>query len=603
MRNILLILAVSLLPLKMLAQEDITQSQLASKYFFNQEYEKAVSLYKELYSQNYSKVYFNRYIKCLKKLERLEQAATVAKNQIRRAQNDLSYYVDLGLIYELQNNYDKAEETYKKAINSIRPSRNMIINLGNAFVSNGRYEYAESLYKKAAGMLSRYDFHYELASVYMMQRKYEAMVQEYMEVLRTNPQRKDDVQNRLQYIADNETTANIHSILRRELLKRVRKNPRSNVYYRMLIWLYEQQKDFRSALRQARALDMRQDLQGKYVFDVSKIALSNEAYKVAGEGFRYIVDKGRSMPFYWPARLKLLDVMFNRLTRGNRPTRAELLDIEQAYATTLNEMNMGQRGIETMKKLAHIRAFYLDKNKEALKTIERALNFAHKQNHLIAACQLEKADIMVKSGDVWEAALLYAKIEKDNKNSPYGFQAKFRKARLAYFTGDFEWAKAQLDVLKASTSKLIANDSFKLSELIDDNTEQDTAGHALKIYARADLLRWQRKDSLALLTLDSIRRKFPGHAITDEVFFQKASMYKQMGRYEKAVTFYEKTFQEYGSDIYGDEALFELASLYQEQFEEYARAKELYKRLLEDYPGSIYVTESRQRFRKLRGDL
>ena len=40
--------------------------------------------------------------------------------------------------------------------------------------------------------------------------------------------------------------------------------------------------------------------------------------------------------------------------------------------------------------------------------------------------------------------------------------------------GDFEWAQAQFSILKASTSKLIANDALDLSVFIMDNLGLDT---------------------------------------------------------------------------------------------------------------------------------
>ena len=70
----------------------------------------------------------------------------------------------------------------------------------------------------------------------------------------------------------------------------------------------------------------------------------------------------------------------------------------------------------------------------------------------MAECKLEYADIMLLSGKVWTAILYYSQVEKSFKENPLGHEAKLRRAKIAYYQGDFEWAQAQLDVLKASTS-------------------------------------------------------------------------------------------------------------------------------------------------------
>ena len=80
---------------------------------------------------------------------------------------------------------------------------------------------------------------------------------------------------------------------------------------------------------------------------------------------------------------------------------------------------------------------------------------------------------------------------KDFKENPIGHEAKLSSAKVAYFQGDFSWAQAQLKVLRASTSKLIANDAMKLSLLITDNYNLDTAELPMKTFAKADLLIFQ----------------------------------------------------------------------------------------------------------------
>ena len=89
--------------------------------------------------------------------------------------------------------------------------------------------------------------------------------------------------------------------------------------------------------------------------------------------------------------------------------------------------------------------------------------------------------------------------EKDFKENPIGHEAKLRRAKIAYYQGDFQWAQAQLGALKASTSKLIANDAMDLSLLITDNYNLDTTEIAMKTFANADLLAYQQKYTQAII--------------------------------------------------------------------------------------------------------
>ena len=44
------------------------------------------------------------------------------------------------------------------------------------------------------------------------------------------------------------------------------------------------------------------------------------------------------------------------------------------------------------------------------------------------------------------------------------------------------------------------------------------------------------------------------------------------------------------------------AKIYEENFEQKDKAMELYREILQKFPGSIYGAEARKRFRNLRGD-
>jgi TolA-binding protein len=215
---------------------------------------------------------------------------------------------------------------------------------------------------------------------------------------------------------------------------------------------------------------------------------------------------------------------------------------------------------------------------------------------------VELGDIYLMSGNQWEATLLYSQVEKANKNDTIGFTAKYRNAKLFYYIGEFDWSKAQLDVLKASTSKLIANDAMELSLLISDNMDEDSSYTALTVYSKADFFAFQNKFDSAFIKLDSIEKFYPASKLMDEVCFKKADIYIQTGKYELADSMLQKIVTNYPSYILADDALFRLAELNEYQFKNKAKAQQLYQDLMTNYPGSLFVVEARKRFRNLRGD-
>jgi tetratricopeptide (TPR) repeat protein len=197
---------------------------------------------------------------------------------------------------------------------------------------------------------------------------------------------------------------------------------------------------------------------------------------------------------------------------------------------------------------------------------------------------------------------LYSQVEKTFKNEPLGHEAKFRNARLSFYIGEFGWALAQLDVLKAATSKLIANDALELSLLISDNIEEDSLTVPLSMYAKADLLEFRNLDQDALAVLDSISTLFPMHSIADNVLFKKAEIFSKNGKFDLAASNYSEIMEKYPDDLLADDATYNLAGLYEYQLNNKSKAMELYEKILTQYPGSLYVVDARKHFRALRND-
>ena len=52
-----------------------------------------------------------------------------------------------------------------------------------------------------------------------------------------------------------------------------------------------------------------------------------------------------------------------------------------------------------------------------------------------------------------------------------------------------------------------------------------------------------------------------------------------------------------------DDCYFRLAELYEKQLNSIEKAKEIYQKIIFEFPSSIYLVDARKRFRKLRGDI
>jgi len=579
-----------------------TNADLANQYFSTGEYDKAVVYYEKQYNFDPFGSY-DGYLRCLIMMKDYDKAEKLVKKHFKKNTKNLSVLVDLGKLYELKGEQDEAKEQFEKAIKSLTAELQQILGLANTFMAGGYTEYALETYQTGRKLMKGgYPFNFEIAETYAQLGDQQRMIDEYLDLIEMSDQYLPNVQTILQNKIYNDPTEKISESLRVGLLRRIQKNSERLIYNELLYWLFLQQKDFESAFIQAKALDKRTDDDGGRVLSLGRLAASNAAYAVAESCFQYVMNKDRNGSNYNSARMELINASGMRITSGNIYTAADLNRLEGDYRQALADLGKSAATASLMKNFAHLLAFYIHKTDDATSLLEECIALPGVSPQYVADCKLELGDILILKGNVWDATLYYSQVDKDFKEDAIGREAKFRNARLSYYLGEFEWAAAQLNILKAATAQLISNDAMALALLISDNTGEDADYTPLLIYSRADLLEFQHKHDLALSTLDSVISLYPGHTLTDEVWFKKAFIYETTNRPDTAFAYYKKVLDEYPEDILADDALFNMADMQENIMKNKAKAQELYQDLLNKYPGSLYAVEARKRFRELRGD-
>jgi TolA-binding protein len=121
-------------------------------------------------------------------------------------------------------------------------------------------------------------------------------------------------------------------------------------------------------------------------------------------------------------------------------------------------------------------------------------------------------------------------------------------------------------------------------------------------FATAERLIEQHRYDSAFVLFDSIQINFPMHSLADEILFRKGKAMEQQGKWVAAAEYYNDLLKFHSDDILGDDALFRLADMEENQFQNKEKALEYYKRLVIDFKGSLFSTEARNRIRMLRGD-
>ncbi|HOE39207.1 MAG TPA: tetratricopeptide repeat protein [Bacteroidales bacterium] len=573
-----------------------TDAQLAFRYYQNKEFEKAATLYEKLYRQNGYKNNRDYYLRCLSELKEFDTAEKFLKKEIKKNANDFYLMIDLGMVYQQTNRFKDATAEFDKVVEIVKLNRNNINAAAAVFIGYRQYEYAEKVYLEGVKN-TNYDYTMELGNLFYVQRDYPKMMSYYLDYLEENPQNLNVIQSRLQYVMTNDIDQSIDDIVETSVMDRIQKKPQVEVYSQLIIWQYTQTGRFRLALNQLFAIDKRNKKSENDILNYGIILFENLEYDLALEAFNYIMNKGTDNAYYSSAYVESLNVLYVKTLNQEKPSKDELTQLRNKLEESLKVLPRKET-YKIIYAIINLDAFYLNNYDSAINLAVKSIEDNRFITEQTLTLKLLLADIYFLSENTWEAILTYAEVEKAATERPIGHEARFRKAKLAYYTGQFKWAQAQLDVLKASTSKLIANDAMELSMFISDNYNLDTTETTMQIFARADFYIFSKQYERAFAGLDSIVELYPNHGLIDDVLYRKGEIYQAIGNYEKASSYYNQVATTYYYDILGDNALFKYA-VCQEKLRHFDTAQEAYLKLIKDYPGSIFTVEARKNLRRL----
>ena len=595
------------------------EEQLALQYYKEKEYDKAVELFEKIHAKKPDSYIYYYYYYSLLELERYDDAEKMLKKQVRAYPNIPRYKVDLGFVYERSGDNPKAEKIYQECLKNLPAKETAINELNNAFMARGKYDYAAETILKGRKLLNNEQLlSKNLISIYKLLHQNDKIIDEIIALLKTdNEKYEKEVQTAIQdLLLDDEDNQQYMSI-RTALQKFSQKNPSNILCIKELYWISQLHKDFEEAFILAKALDKRLKMEGIFTYELATVAAENHDYVTAIEALNYIIKKGEETHNYIQAKMKILDVKYMQLIETSPVKMVDAINLEQDFHKALEENGFHSGTSDWIRKYAHLLAFYVNKPQEAIDVLNQAMA-ATRDTKEKNQYKIDLADVQLYTGEIWDASLNYSQVDKDLPNDVLGNEAKFKNAKLSFYIGEFNWAKSQLDVLAAATSKLIANDAIYSSMLISDNLEEEeemdetdttallfsnSEGNlALKMYAKAEFLIFQNKDDEALRALDSVMILSPFGTLVDDALYQKALIFIKQKNYFEAEKLLKRIIENYSDQLLADDAVFQLAELYDYYLKDIPLAMEYYQKILKDHSDSLFVVQARNRYRTLRGD-
>ena len=597
-----LILLLNLIYFQVNGQTQQEKLLLGQQYFEQGEYEKVVDIYKNINTDLsvFFEIYSN-YRKALQHLNDEKAEKSLIEKACSLSDKDAFYLFDLPLFYKRLNKDKQVDKSYRQAMSALKPNAYQIQRVAQKLIDENQAQWAIQVYEKGNELLYTNDFDLAIAHIYGMTGDFEKMVQSFLLDIVMKPQ---DL-NQVIYILDREVEEKGKAeILENEIFKTLGRDKQAWPAIELLIWLYKKQGDYASAFDQVRALDIQRKEDGSGVLELGRSAKREKDFRTASKAFKYLISKGERYPFYVVANLELINVQKAIVFDKIKYEQTDLLALKKSYQQFIQK-NFNQYNTALAKiELAELEAKYLFQVDSAISLLHSVLDNAHTPKELSVQAKLDLGDYYIIDGQHWESLLLYTQVEKEYKGTPIGEEAKFRNARLAYFKGDFDWALTRLKVIKANTFELISNDAIELASFISDNYNQNYQEDkaAMTAFSKMDLLFFQNHLEQANQMADSLLFLYVGHPLEDNIYYMKAKIGRKFQDFDEVVKYLTLIYEKFPKSILADNAVFQLAEIYEYQLSNKEKAKQLYEKILLEYTDSIYTIDARKRYRLLRGD-
>ena len=602
-----------------------SNKELAYVLYNQNDFTRAAILLEDIVEANpRDELSYRRYLQCLIKTNQQEKAIKFIKKKIKKSPYPILYVVDECYVnttfpegpnkqkYTLRAEELKALIIEQLTVHAMVQMGQQHIAIAQRFEQYELKEYAIAVLQSADQILGDInpEISNKLAELYMETGNREKGLQRYVMLMLSGV----PFESMKQVFETQITDSADYVLLQRLLLKQIEQNPEVTAFSEGLKWTFVKQGNWQSAFLYTRSIDKRLKENGERVFELGELCQSNGEYPVALQCFQYCI--GLKETFFDPAlaQAKWIDVTYD-ITMKGRPRIEDVIQLQKQMLAF--EQNYGPQEASLFNALKYAQLlirydslFAVTQESGKISGSQQAINLLEKyidpSTHLkkisLAKVKMTLGDVLLSRGDVWTSELLYAQVEKDFTEEEMGQFAKFKRAELSFYRGDFDWASMQLEVLKSATTQLISNDAMELALVIIDNLGIDSNYTALTWYGTALLAEKQQHYKLANKYLDSITTEFPGHGLSDEILFVKARMAETTGDYVAATNLLETLSIAYNFDILADNSLYKLGMIYMYSMNQPEKAKIAFEKLIEKYSSSVYIVDARREYRKIRGN-
>ncbi|HLT41120.1 MAG TPA: tetratricopeptide repeat protein, partial [Sphingobacteriaceae bacterium] len=333
-RNLIFIAFITLLSFGSYAQDQI----IARQYFEEGNFEKAAVYYERFYRNNpHNSGVIVPLVETYQQLEKYQKAETLLLKAAKGNRVNPVLYVEIGYNYNLMDKQKEAEDYYTMAIASIDNNPNYAYILGKTFRDKSLLDKAISVYKKAMELNGQLNFEYDLATIYGELGEVELMYTMYLDLIKKSPNLAPTIKRNLgRFVTEDSGTEN-NMLFKKALLKKSQSEP-DVLWNEMLSWMFVQQRDYKNAFVQQRAIYKRSEAKTLVnIVDLGIVALENKDTDTARAIYEFVIAESSDQQLVIQAKLNLISLEISDDQQDDfKSIKADFEQLLNEYGSSVN---------------------------------------------------------------------------------------------------------------------------------------------------------------------------------------------------------------------------------------------------------------------------
>ncbi len=583
--------------------------RLAQTYEAAGQLDKAEQMYRELLAaQPTDNFYFESLNRLLVAQKKYEQSIRLLQQKIKQTPGDYNLYGLLGSTYYIMDQTQKAYEAWESGI-AINPDSYISYRvMANYAIENRAFDKAIDILKR--GQQHSNDpiiFSMDLANIYAANMRFTDAAKEFCNMISKNALQLQAVKNRMTaYLSRPDAAAQTI-----EVVKDFAESSNQKEFFDLLSFVYQTVQNYKEAFNAVTEAEKKFNGNGTGVFVFAQDAYRNRKYEWAADAYNFILKNYPNSPYMLTSELgyartmeAALDQKFEEQSESWKPIAKPVLlftdeytKIISAYQKFINTYKNNPAGIEALFRIAEIyRNRILDYSK-ADETYGEIINAAPASDYA-AQSFIARGKIALHAGDLENAKVYFEKVSSFKTTTPDNLSlATYMLAKIEFWKGKFAQSLSLLKQASQNMSADFANDALELSSLIV-STKKDSIN--LVKYAEADLDVIQNKLQDAAIEFKTLADNQNLFILNDFAKIKLAEIYIAEDNFSDAVKTLTELSENEKTAIFDDKAAFLLARCYEFGIKDLQKASQIFEKLLENFPNSLYFDRARDELNKIQ---